>query len=82
MYYAVAYDITDDRQRRRVSKTLENFGRRTQFSLFICQTDRRHFLLCATNCNNRSIEERIHCFFAPLPTPSAEGRASGGREES
>ena len=44
MYYAVAYDITDDRRRQRVSKTLEDYGRRIQFSLFVCQTDRRHFL--------------------------------------
>ena len=44
MYYAVAYDITDDRRHQWVSKTLEGFGRRIQFSLFVCQTDRRHFL--------------------------------------
>ena len=45
MYYAVAYDIADDRRRRWVSKTLEDFGRRIQFSLFVCQTNRRQFLL-------------------------------------
>jgi CRISPR-associated protein Cas2 len=33
----VAYDIADNRRRRRVAKTLEDYGIRTQKSVFLCQ---------------------------------------------
>ena len=44
MYYAVTYDITDDRRRRQIAKTLKDFGTRIQYSVFVCQTDRRAYL--------------------------------------
>jgi len=31
------YDISEDRQRSKVSKVLENFGTRVQFSVFECR---------------------------------------------
>lgn len=31
----VCYDITDDRRRTRVAKTLESFGDRVQYSVFV-----------------------------------------------
>ncbi len=34
--YVIAYDISDDRRRARVHKTLSGFGRWTQYSLFEC----------------------------------------------
>ncbi|MCL6432268.1 MAG: CRISPR-associated endonuclease Cas2 [Anaerolineae bacterium] len=34
--YVVAYDIPDDKRRTKVHKTLEGFGRWTQYSLFEC----------------------------------------------
>lgn len=36
MRYVVTYDISDDRVRARVSKTLENYGTRVQESVFEC----------------------------------------------
>ncbi|RKU25646.1 CRISPR-associated endonuclease Cas2 [Candidatus Poribacteria bacterium] len=44
MHYTVAYDITDDKRRNRVAKILKDFGTRTQYSVFECNTDRRALL--------------------------------------
>ncbi len=44
MFYAVAYDITNDRRRNAVAKILLDFGKRIQYSLFECNTDRRAYL--------------------------------------
>jgi CRISPR-associated protein Cas2 len=34
MFYAISYDIRDDRRRLRVAKLLTNFGERVQYSVF------------------------------------------------
>lgn len=36
MFYAISYDISDDKRRNMVSKILEGYGSRVQFSLFEC----------------------------------------------
>ncbi|HNS33531.1 MAG TPA: CRISPR-associated endonuclease Cas2 [bacterium] len=36
MFVIISYDITDDRRRNRVSKMLENYGTRVQYSVFEC----------------------------------------------
>ena len=36
MFYAISYDISDDRRRSSASKVLEGCGSRVQFSLFEC----------------------------------------------
>ena len=36
MFLVVAYDITNDTRRRKVSETLENYGTRVQESVFEC----------------------------------------------
>ena len=38
--YAVAYDITDDRERGRVDKVLRGYGMRVQKSVFECRLTR------------------------------------------
>jgi len=35
-FFVVSYDISDDRRRTRVFKTLKNFGAHVQFSVFEC----------------------------------------------
>ncbi len=35
--YAIAYDIADDRNRNKVAKTLERYGKRVQYSVFECE---------------------------------------------
>jgi CRISPR-associated protein Cas2 len=37
MFIVVSYDVTDDRRRTRVMKTLKNFGTRVQYSVFECE---------------------------------------------
>lgn len=37
MFYAISYDIGDDRRRHRVSETLKDFGTRVQLSVFETQ---------------------------------------------
>ncbi len=34
MFYVVSYDIADDRRRNRISKYLQSYGIRVQFSVF------------------------------------------------
>jgi CRISPR-associated protein Cas2 len=39
MFVVVSYDIVDDKRRARICKTLKNFGRRVQYSVFECNLD-------------------------------------------
>ena len=39
MFWIVSYDIPNDRRRGRVSKLLEGYGRRVQYSVFECDLD-------------------------------------------
>ncbi len=38
--YIVCFDVTDKRRLRAVSKTLEDFGKRVQYSVFECHLDK------------------------------------------
>lgn len=41
--YIVSYDITSDRLRAKIAKTLEGYGRRVQYSVFECDlTEKRY----------------------------------------
>ncbi len=46
----VSYDITDNKSRRRVQKTLEGFGERVQYSVFECAISESQY---------RSLTEKI-----------------------
>ena len=39
MFVVVSYDITDDKRRAKVARTLLNFGTRVQYSVFECTLD-------------------------------------------
>jgi len=39
MLWVVSYDVRDDKRRSKVSKLLEGYGRRAQFSVFECDID-------------------------------------------
>lgn len=41
MFVVVSYDISDDKRRLKVMKTLEGFGERVQYSVFECRLKRR-----------------------------------------
>ncbi len=39
MFYIISYDIPDDKKRNGVAKTLLDFGKRVQYSVFECIMD-------------------------------------------
>lgn len=41
--YVISYDISETRTRNKVSKILEGFGRRIQYSVFECNLEERVF---------------------------------------
>lgn len=41
--YLVSYDVSSDKRRNRISKKLENYGRRIQYSVFECDIDEKRF---------------------------------------
>jgi CRISPR-associated protein Cas2 len=43
LLYVVAYDIPDDKRRKKVSDLLEGYGGRVQYSVFECQLCRSKF---------------------------------------
>lgn len=42
--YFVTYDISDDKRRTSVFKTLHGFGDHVQFSVFVCELNRREHI--------------------------------------
>ena len=68
MFYAVAYDITDDRRRNAVAKILLDFGTRIQYSLFECNTDKRAYLRLQDRIQECHRSKRRYCdLLSPLP---------------
>ncbi len=45
MFITVSYDVTDNKRRTRLSKTLLDFGRRVQYSVFECNLTEKQLLL-------------------------------------
>lgn len=43
-FFIVSYDVTDDRRRNRIFKTMNDFGDRVQYSVFCCQLNPRERL--------------------------------------
>lgn len=43
MMYIVSYDITSDRLRNKVAKTIENYGKRIQYSVFECELTKSRY---------------------------------------
>jgi len=39
--YVISYDISNDKVRGKVAKELENYGRRTQYSVFECRISKK-----------------------------------------
>lgn len=44
MLYVIAYDISSDRRRTKVHKTLSGYGQWTQYSLFECHLTAKQYL--------------------------------------
>ena len=65
-FYAVAYDISDDRRRTRVHKTLSGFGQWTQYSLFECFLTRKERALLGAKLDAVLKPEEDSVRFYPL----------------
>lgn len=62
-FILVCYDITDDRRRLQVAKTLRDYGDRIQFSVFCCQVNRRELHRLKEQLKENASEERDSILF-------------------
>lgn len=46
--YVVTYDISDDRRRTKVFRTLQGFGDHTQYSVFLCELNESELIRLRT----------------------------------
>jgi len=69
--WIIAYDIQDDKRRRRLAKVLEGYGQRMQWSVFECrlQQDELHRLVIRLERIVKATEDRIRLW--PVPEGSA-----------
>lgn len=51
-HYLVTYDVSDDRRRDKVFRTLEGFGDHIQYSVFICQLSSKEIVTLKTRLKN------------------------------
>ena len=63
MKYLISYDITDDNLRNQISKYLEEFAYRLQYSVFVCDMERaradvvwKHLVKMAAGDAERGLE--------------------------
>jgi CRISPR-associated protein Cas2 len=64
--YVIAYDISSDRRRRKVHKTLCGFGEWTQFSLFECYLTPKEHLTLRDKLDTLLDEDEDSVRFYPL----------------
>ena len=64
MFYAISYDIADDKRRNSISKILEGYGSRVQLSLFECnlESDRLQELLQKLEPFIDTDEDSLRCY--------------------
>ncbi len=55
--YIISYDIENDRIRRKIAKTLEDYGKRVQYSVFECNINQSHFEKLYTKLSIQMQEE-------------------------
>lgn len=54
-HFFVSYDISDDRRRDQVFQVCKDFGNHVQYSVFLCELDRRELVLL-----REQLRELIH----------------------
>ncbi|MCA9948901.1 MAG: CRISPR-associated endonuclease Cas2 [Anaerolineales bacterium] len=50
--YLIAYDISNNKRRTKIHKTLSGFGKWTQFSLFECFLDEKEYIMLRHRLDN------------------------------
>lgn len=81
--FIVAYDITDDWRRNRVSKALESFGDRIQYSVFLVDTKPSHVVLLRNKLAalaNLKEDSILFCDLGPLGLATTARLDFMGRE--
>ena len=65
LFVVVSYDIANDRRRYRVMKTLKNYGRRVQYSVFECDVDANAFITLRKQLDKLSAprEDSVRYYF-------------------
>ncbi|MDI2029507.1 CRISPR-associated endonuclease Cas2 [Saccharopolyspora sp. TS4A08] len=68
--YLVAYDISDPVRLRRVAKTVEDYGERIQYSVFLCDLSRADLAELQWRLNRVIKTSADHVLFVDLGIPS------------
>lgn len=83
--FIVAYDIADDWRRNRVSKALESFGDRIQYSVFLVDAKPSRVVLLRSKLArlaNLREDSILFCDLGPLGPPTTARLDFVGRERS
>lgn len=80
--YLVAYDVSDDKRRTQIFRTLHGFGDWVQYSVFVCELNRREQtqLIAALDRHVHQREDQVlFVDLGPVSTDSGRIIASLGR---
>ncbi|MCR5324945.1 MAG: CRISPR-associated endonuclease Cas2 [Lachnospiraceae bacterium] len=92
MMYIVSYDITSDKRRRKIANTLEDYGKRVQYSVFECNLNDKRFtelyskmVKLTTDMDEGSVifypmcskcADKVQVIGTPVPTIREDGGSS------
>ncbi len=80
-FYLIAYDISVDKRRTKVHKTLSGYGRWTQFSLFECHLNDKQYLKLRHKLNELlDVEEDSVRFYEMCASCVAKVETVGGEK--
>ena len=68
--YMIAYDISSDKRRTKVHKTLSGFGMWTQYSLFECFLTERQYLQLRARLEKHLVDSQDSVRFYPYAPPA------------
>jgi CRISPR-associated protein Cas2 len=77
--YLVAYDICDQKRLRKVAHTCEDFGRRRQYSVFICRLSAKDLVRLKSRLYDIIDLKEDQVIFVPLCNRCAAGIESIGK---
>lgn len=72
--YLVSYDVTDDKRRRKVFKTLLGFGEHAQYSVFLCTLTPAGFVRLRARLHDLLHHREDRILFADLGPSEGRGR--------
>jgi CRISPR-associated protein Cas2 len=66
LFYLVAYDIPDDKRRKKISDVLEGYGSRVQYSVFECVLNQKQYKEMRTRLKKIFKDEEDNLRFYPI----------------